>query len=272
MTGAPKLTDRKALTLHRNRAVQAPVTFLHDAIVDELKERLAEVNKAFNEPLLIGNVTPAFNGLYPSAPRILDDPELAVTQAEHDLVLHLLGLHWADDPVGQLVQSRLALKPDGLFIGVMFGGTTLHELRACLAETEANLTGGLSPRILPMADLRDLGGLLQRAGFALPVADSLTFTVRYPTLAKLIHDLRGMGETNALADRSRRPTSKRLMLETEALYRRNFEDDGFLQATFEVIFLTGWSPSEDQPKPLRPGSANSRLSEALGVTETPIKR
>jgi hypothetical protein len=272
MTGTPKLTDRKALTLHRNRAARAPVTFLHDAIADELQERLSEVNKAFKAPVLIGNVTSAFDGLYPNAPRIADDHKLDLTQGAHDLALHLFGLHWADDPVGQLVQSRLALMPDGLFMGVMFGGTTLHELRAVLAETEAKLTGGLSPRVLPMADLRDLGGLLQRAGFALPVADSQTFTVRYPTLAKLAHDLRGMGESNALAERNRTPVSKSLLREAEALYRRTFENDGYLQATFEVIFLTGWAPSEDQPKPLRPGTAKARLSEALGVPETPLKR
>lgn len=272
MTGTPKLTDRKALTLHRKRAVRAPVTFLHDVIADELQERLAEVNKAFTAPLLIGNVTQSFDGIFPDGPRISDSAELAISQGAHDLALHLFGLHWADDPVGQLVQSRLALMPDGLFMGVMFGGKTLHELRACLAETEAKLTGGLSPRILPMADLRDLGGLLQRAGFALPVADSQTFTVRYPTLAKLAHDLRGMGETNALAGRNRTPAPRRLLQETETLYRQSFEDDGYLQATFEVIFLTGWAPSEDQQKPLRPGAAKTRLSEALGVPETPLKR
>ena len=272
MTGTPKLTDHKALALHRNRAARAPVTFLHDAIADELQERLDEVNKTFNAPLLIGHATPAFRDLFPGAPCISDSLELAITQGAHDLALHLFGLHWADDPVGQLVQSRLALMPDGLFLGVMFGGTTLHELRACLADTEAMLTGGLSPRILPMADLRDLGGLLQRAGFALPVADSQTFTVRYPTLAKLVNDLRGMGETNALADRNRTPASRKLFQGTEALYRKSFEDDGYLQATFEVIFLTGWAPSEDQPKPLRPGTAKTRLSEALGVPETPLKR
>ncbi len=272
MNGTPNFTDRKALTLHRNRAARAPVTFLHDAIADELQERLTEVNKTFSAPLMIGNVTSAFDGLFPGCARIPDDQTLALTQGAHDLALHLFGLHWADDPVGQLVQSRLALQPDGLFMGVMFGGTTLHELRACLAETEVHLTGGLSPRILPMADLRDLGGLLQRAGFALPVADSQTFTVRYPTLAKLVHDLRGMGETNALADRNRTPASRSLLQETEALYRQSFEDDGFLLATFEVIFLTGWAPSEDQPKPLRPGTATTRLSDALGVPETPLKR
>lgn len=272
MTGAPTLTDRQALDLHRQRAARAPVDFLHHAIADELQERLSEVKKAFTAPLLVGHVTEVFARAFPKAPRIADAPELPVAQAAHDLVVHLFGLHWADDPVGQLVQSRLALKPDGLFLGVMFGGTTLHELRACLAEAEAKLTGGLSPRILPMADLRDLGGLLQRAGFALPVADSQTFTVRYPNLAKLVQDLRGMGETNALDARNRSPANRALFAETETLYRQNFDDDGYITATFEVVFLTGWAPSADQPKPLRPGSATTRLSDALGVPETPLKR
>lgn len=272
MTGTPNLTDRKTLALHRARAARDPVTFLHQAVADELQERLAEVKKAFTAPLLVGNLTAPFAENFPDAPHIADAPELDVARAAHDLVLHLFGLHWADDPVGQLVQSRLALQPDGWFLGVMFGGTTLHELRASLAEAEAKLTGGLSPRVLPMADLRDLGGLLQRAGFALPVADSQCFTVRYPSLAKLVQDLRGMGETNALHARSRRATTRALFAETERLYRQSFEDNGYLTATFEVVFLTGWAPSADQPQPLRPGSATTRLSDALGVPETPLKR
>ncbi|MDA8586167.1 SAM-dependent methyltransferase [Rhodobacteraceae bacterium] len=271
MNGAPKLTDRKALALHRIRAAKAPVTFLHDAIADEVKERLNEVNKTFTSPLLIGNVTPPLAAIFPDAPQIDDTPELTKTSG-HDLTIHCFGIHWADDPIGQMVQSRLALKPDGLFLGVMFGGASLQELRICLAEAEAKLTGGLSPRVLPMADLRDLGGLLQRAGLALPVADARSFTVRYPSLAKLVHDLRGMGETNALATRNLKPVSRQLFRETEAIYRKNFNDDGFLVATFDIVFLTGWAPSEIQQKPLRPGSAQSRLSEALGVPEKSLKR
>ena len=210
--------------------------------------------------------------MLPSAPVIADDARLDVTEQTHDLVLHAFGLHWADDPVGQLVQSRLALKPDGLFLGVMFGGATLQELRASLAEAEANVLGGISPRVLPMADIRDLGGLLQRAGFALPVADSLKLTVRYPDLAALVRDLRGMGETNALAQRHRGFPGKRLFEEAETTYRRAFSDGGYLTATFEIVFLTGWAPDASQPQPLRPGSAQSRLSDALGVPETPLKR
>ena len=271
MTGAPKLTDRKALALHRARAARAPEPFLHQAVADALEERLGEVNKSFNAPLLIGHAPAPIRALFPDAPLIDDTPDLVITPATQDLVIHSFGLHWSDDPVGQMVQSRLALQPDGLFLGVMFGGATLNELRASLAEAEAKLTGGLSPRVLPMADLRDLGGLLQRAGLALPVADSQSFTVRYPSLGKLARDLRGMGETNAIADRHR-ITRRALFTEAEAVYQNSFSDNGYLLATFEVIFLTGWAPAETQPKPLKPGSAQTRLAEALGATETPLKR
>ncbi len=271
MTSAPKLTNRKALGLHRARAARAPVDFLHQAVADELEERLAEVNKSFNAPLLIGPSLPPIRSLFPNAPLIEDSPELTITRGAHDLAIHAFGLHWADDPIGQMVQSRLALKRDGLFLGVMFGGATLNELRTSLAEAEVKLTGGLSPRVLPMADLRDLGSLLQRAGFALPVADSQTFTVRYPSLKKLARDLRGMGETNALESRNR-TTPRNLFTQTEGIYAKNFNDGGYLTATFEVIFLTGWAPADTQPQPLKPGSAQSRLSDILGVPETPLNR
>lgn len=272
MTDAPILTDRKALTLHRQRAARDPVSFLHEAVADEMQERLAEVNKSFNDPLLVGHATAPFIQVFKDALCVPDAPELVVQPSTHDLALHLFGLHWANDPVGQLVQCRLALKPDGLFLAALFGGQTLRELRACLAEAEARLDGGLSPRILPMADIRDLGGLLQRAGFALPVADSQTFTIRYPSLSKLVRDLRGMGETNALEARNRRPVNRTLFAEAERLYHQNFGDDGYLNATFEVIYLTGWAPASNQPQPLRPGSATTRLSDALGVPEIPLKR
>ena len=272
MPDAPILTDRNALGLHRARAARNPALFLHDEAAAEIEERLSEVNKSYNAPLLVGHVTPPLRALFPDAPVIDDTDRLPIAREAHDLVIHTFGLHWADDPVGQLVQSRLALQPDGLFLGIMFGGATLQELRAALAEAESQLTGGLSPRVLPMADIRDLGGLLQRAGLALPVADSAKLTVRYPDLATLIRDLRGMGETNALATRHKAIPPRRLFEETERLYRRHFSDESHLTATFELVFLTGWAPDASQPQPLRPGSAQSRLAEALGVPETPLKR
>lgn len=270
MTNAPRLTDRNALELHRQRALQSPETFLFEDVAAEVEERLAEVKKAFTKPLIICGANTFDGAALQAAPRIPDAPELAVTRQAHDLILHWMALHWADDPVGQLVQSRLALQPDGLFLGAMFGGQTLQELRTALAEAETKITGGLSPRVLPMADLRDLGGLLQRAGFALPVADSRTVTVRYSSLAALVKDLRGMGETNALAARLRHPTRRAVFAEAERLYRTHFSDtDDYLTATFELVFLTGWAPDDSQPQPLRPGSATTRLADALGTEEKP---
>lgn len=273
MSGAPNLTDRKALKLHRARAAVKPAMFLHEEAAAEIEERLAEVNKSFNYPALVGHVTSPISSLFKRVLAVSDEEELELQASNHDLVIHSFGLHWSDDPVGQLVQSRLALQPDGLFLGIMFGGTTLHELRACLAEAETRMAGGLSPRVLPMADLRDLGSLLQRAGFALPVADSRKLRVRYPDLQTLVHDLRGMGETNALSERLKRPASKAFFTETETIYRRNFSDnEGYLTATFEIVFLTGWAPSDTQPQALQPGSAKTRLADVLGVPEIPLTK
>lgn len=273
MAAAPQLTDRKTLTQHRMRAAKTPAFFLHDEAADEIQERLEEVNKSFNAPALVGHISPALAHLFPDVVPVDDTPELRLERESHDLLIHSFALHWADDPVGQLVQSRLALKSDGLFFGIMFGGTSLQELRACLAEVETRRFGGLSPRVLPMADLRDLGGLLQRAGFALPVADSQKLTVRYECLAHLVRDLRGMGETNALAARHKKALTLAFWRDVETLYRETYSDsDGYLTATFEIVYLTGWAPSETQQKPLQPGSAKSRLADALGVPETSLKR
>lgn len=270
MTGAPRITDFAALDRQRQRAARNPVLFLHDEVAVEIEERLTEINKSFTTPLLVGHATRPFRALLPTARVIGDDPHLMVQPASHDLIVHSFALHWADDPVGQMVQSRLALAPDGLFIGILFGGATLNELRTSLAEAETRLSGGLSPRVLPMADIRELGSLLGRAGLALPVADSIKLTVRYPSLARLVADLRGMGETNALHARNRVTPRRALFDLTEDLYRQHFCDaDGYLTATFEIVFLTGWSPSGNQQKPLRPGSARNRLADALGVEERP---
>ncbi len=177
-----------------------------------------------------------------------------------------LTLQTLNDLPGALVQMRRALKPDGLFLGCLFGGQTLQELRAVLTEAEIEATSGASPRVAPFADLRDLGGLLQRAGFALPVTDTDRLTVRYDTLFALIGDLRAMGLTNVLVDRSRRPTSRTVMLRAAALYAARFADaDGRLRATFEIVWLSGWAPHASQQKPLRPGSATTRLADALAA-------
>jgi SAM-dependent methyltransferase len=267
----PPLTDRTALLRHRARAARTPALFLQELAADELQERLLEVNRTFTKAAVVTGVPELWHARMPGARLVPDDEVLALEEGAHDLVIHAMCLHWANDPVGQLVQCRRALAPDGLFLGVLFGGQTLAELRACLAEAEAAVTGGLSPRVLPMAEIRDLGGLLQRAGFALPVADGSVWTVSYPDAFRLMADLRSMGEGNALAARLRHPTRRMVFAEAARRYGEEFSlADGRIRATFELIFLTGWAPHESQPKPLRPGSALRRLADALGATETPL--
>ena len=264
----PDLTDRPTLARHRARA---SAFFLHDLAIAEIQERLTEVNKVFTAPAVVSGFAKIWGAAFPGARVVADDDLLALEPGAHDLVIHGQSLHWAADPVGQLVQCRRALAPDGLMIAVMFGGQTLTELRAVLAEAEAAETGGLSPRVLPMAEVRDLGGLLQRAGFALPVADVLTQRVSYRDTTALMHDLRAMGEGNALTARLRHPTGRRVFQRANALYQQHFADGpGRIRATYDLIFLTGWAPAGSQPKPLRPGSAVQRLADALGAAEQPL--
>lgn len=272
MNRPPTLIDRAALLRNRRRATHAPVRFLHEIAFDELKDRLGMVNKEFNAPIIVSGQGDFWHGLIPDAPLIADEDTLSLEAGAHDLVIHAMALHWANDLVGQMIQSRRALSPDGLFLGVLLGGQTLSELRASIAQAEAEVVGGLSPRIAPMAEIRDLGGLLQRAGFNLPVADSVTIRASYDSLTALIRDLRGMGETNALKDRLKRPSRRRILERAAEIYTDAYAgDDGRLIATFELIFLLGWAPDPDQPKPLRPGSAQARLAEALNAKEFPLK-
>ena len=277
MTRPPALTDRTALTAHRARACRLPghadALFLHRAALADLQERLIEVNRTFTSPALVTGFPEVWREFAPDGLLVADTEALALSPGAHDLVIHAMGLHWADDPLGQLVQCRHALRPDGLFIAVLPGGRTLHELRTSLAEGEALVTGGLSPRVLPMAEIRDLGSLMQRAGFALPVADSFTQTVHYSSFTSLCADLRAMGETNALAARLRRFSARAIFAAAEAAYRTSFATpDDRLQATFDLVFLTGWAPHDSQQQPLRPGSARSRLADALGVAEKPLPK
>ena len=274
MAPIPDLTDRAALTRNRTRA-EAGATgfFLHDEAIAEIKERLAEVNRSFTAVAIVTGFPNKWANAFPDARIVADDEGLALQPGQHDLVIHGLSLHWAADPVGQLVQCRRALAPDGLMIAVLFGGQTLAELRAVLAGAEAAETGGLSPRVLPMAELRDLGGLLQRAGFALPVADTRSLAVSYADLPALMQDLRAMGEGNALAARLRRPTRRGVFERAGVLYRQSFPaDGGRIAASFDLIFLTGWAPADSQPRALRPGSAAQKLADALGVAEQPLPR
>ena len=201
---------------------------------------------------------------------VADEERLPFGDGTLDLIVSTLSLHWTNDLVGALIQIRRALKPDGLFVGAIFGGATLTELRQCLLAAEAELTDGAAMRVSPFADAIDAAGLLQRAGFALPVADVDRVKVRYSHPLKLLRDLRAMGETSVLLDRSRKPLSRKVLFRAMELYVERFaEPDGKVPATFEIVSVTGWAPHESQQKPLRPGSAKMRLADALGVKEQP---
>lgn len=266
MPGMEPLTDRPTLTRRRARATDEGM-FLQREVAAEVQERLTEVNRRFTAPAVVTPFPALWDGVLPGARVVADAEVLDLAPGAHDLVVHALALHWADDPVGQVVQCRLALRPDGLFLGATFGGRTLTELRAALAEAESAVTGGLSPRVLPMGEIRDLGALLQRAGLALPVADSAVRSVSYRDLFQLMADLRAMGEANALHARLRHPTRRAVFLEAARRYAAAFADGDRIRATFEIVWLTAWAPHESQQKPLRPGSAAARLAGALGSTE-----
>lgn len=261
-----RLTDHTALNLHRRRArTKGAADPLHRIALGEIHDRLAEINRRFTR---IGIVTgwpefwaPAFPGAY-----VTGDAETLDLPGGLDLVIHAMSLHWAGDPVGQIVQCARALRSDGLFIAAFFGGETLRELRQVMAEAEIAATGGLSPRVLPMGEIRDLGGLLGRAGLALPVADHLPISASYRDLGHLATDLRAMGETNALGARLRRPTRREIFARAGADYAARFPDPADparIIATFDLIFLTGWAPDPGQQQPLRPGSARHSLVDAL---------
>ncbi len=266
--------------------------FLHREVAERLADRLADVKRTFQLAAEIGGGTTAFADALAGGvggvetlvqatispllrvgegPRVVIDPAwLPFAPARFDLIVSVLGLHWIDDLPGTLIQIGRALKPDGLFLGALPGGATLRELRESLLRAEAELEGSATQRIAPFVDVRDGAALLQRAGFSLPVADTETLTVTYETPFALLKDLRAAGETNAMRERGRSLRRETLMRATE-IYRERFsEADGRVRATFELVTLTGWAPHASQQKPLRPGSAKSRLAEALGTTERPI--
>ncbi|MEP4196311.1 MAG: methyltransferase domain-containing protein [Aliishimia sp.] len=263
------MTDRAALLRNRGRCQKAAM-FLHEEAIADVQDRLSMVKKSFTT---VGIVTghPETWEIIEGAQIIADEDSLGLEDASFDLLIHAMTLHWANDPVGQLIQMRRALKPDGLMLAVFPGGQTLNELRACLSQAESETRGGLSPRVLPMGDIRDLGGLLQRAGFALPVADNITLTAEYDDAFALMRDLRAMGEGNALVARDRHATRRDVLMRTAEHYAMHFKGaQKPIQATFELMVLTGWAPSADQPQPLRPGSAKTRLAQALGTSETSL--
>jgi SAM-dependent methyltransferase len=257
--------------------------FLLARCADDLAERLSAVLRRFGVAADLGSALPlATPVLRQKADGVLRLAEVAgagadivgdlealpFAAASLDLSASLLALHAVNDLPGALLQIRRSLRPDGLFIGCLLAGQSLTELRQSLLAAEVEVSGGASPRVAPFADLRDLGSLLQRAGFALPVVDSELVTVRYGDLFGLLRDLRAMGWANTLLERSRKPLRRAVLLRAAELYAERFADpDGRLRASFEIVWLSGWAPHESQQKPLRPGSAKARLADALGVTE-----
>jgi len=246
-----------------------PVAVDLSARTGAFREALAESGAAARIGTLIeADLSPAMLGGR-TGPRVaLDEERLPFAPQSLDLVVSTLGLHWTNDVVGALIQARMALKPDGLFIGAFLGGATLTELRQSLVAAEAEILGGAGSRVSPFADTVDAAGLLQRAGFALPVADVDRVSVTYDHPLKLLYDLRQMGETSVLAERHPKKLTRALMHRAFEIYFQRFAgDDGRVPATFEIITLTGWAPHESQQQPLQPGSAKMRLADALGTVE-----
>jgi SAM-dependent methyltransferase len=277
MSSNPAIFDRKLLRQRQARAlVRGPETFLIDRIAAELGERLEAVLRTFPRAADVGTATDTIRRVLAATGKVAtvvesaisDDEVMPFAEGSLDLVVSALALQFANDLPGILIQIRRALKPDGLLLAALLGGDTLFELRDAFAEAEAEVEGGASPRVAPFADVRALGGLLQRAGFALPVVDSDRLTVRYDNVFALMRDLRRMGATNVLIERRRTPLKRATLLRMAEIYAQRFADsDGRLRATFEVVWLSGWAPHESQQKPLRPGSATQRLADALGSKE-----
>ncbi|MGH6834313.1 MAG: methyltransferase domain-containing protein [Methylocella sp.] len=292
-TPPPLIFDRRLARRRLARAAAAGAEeFLLVHACEELCERLSSIKRKFSAVLDAGTPSPWLaarlaDRLRPSllvrmAPlaetpsdgslmRLLGDEEnLPLAPECFDLAVSALSLHKLNDLPGALLQLRRVLKPDGLFLGCLLGGQTLHELRTALAVAETEIYGGISPRVAPFADVRDMGGLLQRAGFALPVADSEPVTVRYADMFGLMRDLRAMGAANALSARLRKPARKEFFLRAANTYAERFADPcGRVRATFEMIFVSGWAPHESQQKPLPPGSAKMRLADALKIRPVP---
>jgi len=294
----PLIFDRPLVRARRRRALGlGPETFLVDRVAEEFADRLKAVLRRFDVAADLGTPTGAVraalarNGgiatmiavdpLIEATPELAADnasaPPLGVAADEEalpfaagslDLVVSGLALQAVNDLPGVLVQIRRALKPDGLFLAALLGGDTLTELRQSFAAAESECEGGASPRVAPFPDVRDMGMLLQRAGFALPVADVDRVAVRYPTSLALLHDLRRMGAANPLVERRRAPLRRATLMRAMDIYATRFADpDGKVRASFDIIWLSGWAPHESQQQPLRPGSATTRLADALGTVE-----
>ena len=291
MPANPTIFDRPLLRARQRRARAAgAATFLVDHVAAELAERLAAVLRTFPVAVDLGTPTDAVRRAVAGTDKIgtliaaepsaacdgkflavaADEEALPFADASLDLVVSALALQSVNDLPGALIQIRRALKPDGLLLAAMLGGDSLIELREAFAAAESEIEGGVSPRVAPFADLREIGALMQRAGIALPVVDSDRITVRYDSAFALMRDLRAMGATNVLTERRRAPLKRATLLRMAAIYAERFADaDGRVRATFEVAWLSGWSPHESQQKPLKPGSASQRLADALGAKEVP---
>ena len=306
VSSQPVIFDRICHRAHRSRAAAlGPSTFLIDRVADDLCDRLAAVLRRFEFALDIGTPTDAVRRVLAASGKVgtiiaadalagtaafrhlsdsrgkceaqfciaADEEALPLREASLDLVVSALALQFVNDLPGALIQIRRALRPDGLFLAALAGGETLTELRQAFAAAEAEIEDGISPRVAPFSDVRDMGALLQRAGFALPVTDVDRLTARYDSPIALMHDLRRMGATNALVERSRRPLKRATLTRMSEIYAERFADrDGRIRATFEIIWLSGWAPHASQQKPLAPGSARRRLADALGAKEIRLPR
>jgi SAM-dependent methyltransferase len=283
--------DRALLAQRRRRArALGPVTFLIERVAEDMSERLSAVRRRFDVAVDLGTPNDAVRRAILAAGAlerviaampmpatradertpvvVADDERLPFRDASLDLVVSGLALQFVNDLPGTLVQIRRALKPDGLFLAALVGGDTLTELRQAFATAEAEVEGGVSPRVAPFTDVRTMGSLLQRAGFALPVTDVDRVVVRYDSPLRLMHDLRRMGATNVMAERRRGVLRRQTLARLMEVYAERFADaDGRLRASFDIIWVSGWAPHESQQQPLRPGSARMRLADALGTQE-----
>lgn len=281
----PFVFDRSLLQLRRRRALRlSPATFLIDRVAEDLAERLSSVLRRFDRAVDLGTPTDAvrrvlahntaIGSLIAAGSSVSDSPAgsavtadeeaLPFAQGSLDLVVSALALQTVNDLPGTLVQIRHALKPDGLFLAALIGGASLTELRESFAAAESEVEGGVSPRVVPFVDVRDMGSLLQRAGYALPVTDVDRLTVRYATPFTLMQDLRRMGATNPLVERRRTPLRRATLMRMVQIYTERFSDpDGKVRATFEILWASGWAPDPSQQQPLKPGSAKMRLEDAL---------
>ncbi|MAP94169.1 MAG: SAM-dependent methyltransferase [Ponticaulis sp.] len=288
MSNTPQsVFNRQHVRSRRSRASSSyqQVEFIKSRVLEDIEDRILSTGRKFSRALCLGGYSEAVETMMApycetlittdfSASRLQAGQSVAVDEewlpfAEHsfDLIISPLALHWVNDLPGTLIQIRHCLKPDGFFIAAMPGGASLHELRQVMLQAETDIRGGADMRVSPFADALDMSGLLQRAGFTLPVSDRDRLTIRYDNIFKLFQDLQNAGETHA-PDGQRNPLSQRILMRAAELYQSEFADaDGRIRATLDLVWMTGWSPHDSQPKPKRPGSARASLAEALGTKE-----